>query len=777
MAKFGMGQPIRRREDRRFLTGSARYVDDIQLPGALHLHVLRSPHAHARLGAIETAEARAMPGLRAVLSGEDVAADGLAGLPVLGAPESVEGRQSFMPPYPILARGKVRHVGQPVAFVVAESLELAKDAAESIEVDYDPLPAVTDTERAASPEAPKLWDEAVDNIAVHWRLGDSNASDAAFAAAHRVVRTELVNNRLIVASMEPRGAIGRFDAGTGEYTLIANNQGAHLLRSALAGVLGVAEGALRVVTPDVGGGFGMKAFAYPEQAGVLWAARRLARPVRWIAERGEAFLADTQGRDHVSRLELALDANGRFLALRVRTIANIGAYLSLFSLNIPTECHGLALPAVYDWGAIDLDVRVVFTNTAPVDAYRGAGRPEAAYAIERLVDQAAVEGAIEAADLRRRNMIRPNSMPYTTVFETTYDSGEFAANMESAIQRAAGDDLAARRRAAAARGKHLGLGAAYYLELAGWTDGDTTRLKFDPAGGVTVYAGSVSNGQGHETAYAQLVADQLGVEFDRVRVVEGDTDAIAELSSGVGGSHFLMVAGASLQGAAGKIVDKAKRIAAHLMEADVGDVAFADGTFAIAGTDRRVSWDAVVGLAFDVAGLPAEIAPGLDEAHYYKLETWSYPNGCHVVEVEVDPETGIVEVVNYTVVDDFGRVMNPLLVAGQVHGGIAQGLGQALWEGCVYDDESGQLSTGSFMDYAVARADLMPEIDFTYNEVPCRTNPLGVKGCGEAGAIGAPPAAMNAILDALRPLGVRALDMPATPERVWREIQDAKAAR
>ena len=776
MAKFGMGQPLRRREDRRFLTGQGQYVDDIRVEGARHLVVLRSPHAHARIEALITSPASGMPGVAMIMTGADLAADGLGPLPCLGAPDSIGGRETLMPDYPVLALDRVRYVGQPVAAVIAASLAEAKDAAEAIEVDYEPLPAITDTEAAAEPDAPKVWQESADNICLHWEMGDATAVEAAFAEASHVTRLRLINNRLIVASMEPRGAIAHYDPGTDGYTLWTCNQGVHMLRPALAGVLGVSETALRIVTPDVGGGFGMKTFAYPEQALVLWAAKRAGAPVRWAADRSEAFVSDAQGRDHVTEIELAVDGEGRFLGLRASTIANLGAYLSLAAPFIPTDCYALALPSVYQFPAMHLDVRAVFTNTVPVDAYRGAGRPEASYAIERVVDQAAADLGIDPVDLRRANFIGSEAMPFTTVFDTTYDSGDFSRNLGDALEQAEWREFDTRRTHSSAYGRLRGIGLAYYIELTGWVDGDTTRLKFDPSGGVTVYAGSISNGQGHETSYAQMVADRLGVDFDAVRVVQGDTQAIAELSSGVGGSHFLQVAGPSLYGAADQVIDKAKRLAAHLMEASEADIEFSDGTFAIAGTDRSIGWSDVLGLAFNVGELPQELSPGLDESHYYKLETFAYPNGCHVAEVEIDPETGVVEVIRYTVVDDFGRVMNPLIVAGQVHGGVAQGLGQALFEGAVYDTDSGQPLTGSFLDYTMPRADGLPSIDFAYNEVPCQTNPLGVKGCGEAGSIGAPPAVMNAILDALRPEGVEHLDMPATPEKIWRALQLARPA-
>ena len=759
----------------RFLTEGGRYVANMRLAGELAMHVVRSPHGHARLVEIDATAALAMPGVAGVLSGADLVGDGIGPLPCQAPMPSVGGRQSFEPPRPVLAVDRVRHVGEPVVAVVAESVELARDAADRIEIDYAALPAVTDTAAAVAPGAAKVWPDRPDNICMHWQIGDDAATAAAFDAAVAVVRLRLVNNRLVVNAMEPRSAIGQYDRAAGRFTLHTTCQNPHNLRHVMAvDVLGVPTGAVRVVTGDVGGGFGMKAFAYPEQALVLWAARRFGRPVAWRGERSEGFVSDSQARDHVTEIALALDADHRILALRVETIANLGAYLSLYGPFIPTGCYADGLPGVYAIPAIHVDVKGVFSHTVPVDAYRGAGRAESTYALERVIDAAARTLGIDGVDLRRRNLVSSDALPHKTPIGHVYDSGDFAANMARAMARADWSGFAARRTAAAARGRRAGIAAANYLEPAGYSPGEAARIRFDPAGGVTVLAGNISCGVGHAQSLSRIVSERLGVSSDQVRIVQGDTDLVPELSGGSGGSHFLQTAGPALVGAADRIIDKGCRIAAHLLEAAADDVEFADGAFQVAGTDRQVGLDRVVAAAFDPAGLPAEIQPGLDESHFYRAAAETYPSGCHVAEVEVDPETGRVAVVRYTVVDDFGRVLNPALVEAQVHGGIAQGLGQALIEYCVYDSATGQLLTGSLLDYALPRADDLPAIDVALNETPCRTNPLGVKGCGEAGATGAPAALINAILDALAPLGVNDLDMPATPERVWQAIRAAK---
>jgi carbon-monoxide dehydrogenase large subunit len=766
------GQAVRRKEDQRFVTGTGRYVADLNFANQAHLHILRSPHAHARLGAIDVAAARSAPGVLAVVTGAELAAAGVRTIPCLAPVKNADGTRQATPPYPLLAIERVRHVGEGVVAIVAETLEQARDAAELVSIDYDPLPSVTDTAQALADDAPKVWDSG--NLCFNWEAGDRTATDAAFAKAAHVTRLTVVNNRVVVNALEPRGSVGSFDPGTGRYTVHTVNQGPHLHRGTLARILGVPETDLRVVTPDIGGGFGMKAMIYPDQALAPWLARQVGRPVKWVSERSEGFISDTQGRDNITELELAMDSEARFLGLRVSTVANLGAYLSIFSPAVPTGGTTM-LGGLYRTPAAHVTVKGVFTNTVAVDAYRGAGRPEASYALERVVDAAARELKLDPAEIRRRNLVPSEAMPFTSAMDVTYDGGAFPDNLDKALQQADWNGFAARKAESQARGKLRGIGLANYIEVTGFVPGDSARIRFDSSGRVTVIVGSVSTGQGHETSYAQLMAEKLGVAFDQVRVIAGDTDTIGEMSSGNGGSHFLQVNGPSLVGAADKIIAKGKLIAAHLLETSDKDMEFEAGTFRVTGTDRVKTITDVAKAALNPAALPAGIEPGLDESYFYRRESNAYPNGCHISEVEIDPETGVVSLLRYTAVDDFGRILNPLLVAGQVHGGVAQGVGQALYERTVYDPESGQLLTGSLMDYALPRAADLPSIDLTFNGVPCKTNPLGVKGCGEAGAIGACPAVINAVVDALAPLGVRTIDMPATPERVWQAIQVAQA--
>jgi carbon-monoxide dehydrogenase large subunit len=734
----------------------------------------RRPHAHAIIRRLDTGPARAMPGVLAIVTGAEVKAAGLGGIPSGGGIRNIDGSAPFKPFYPLLARHRVRHVGQAVAAIVAETPEAARDAAEAVVVDYEPQPAVIDTAGARAPGAPQVWPEAPGNVCFHWQTGDPAATDAAFARAAHIARVALVNNRVVVNAMEPRAALAAHDPGTERTTLWTCNQGPQVHREVIAGVLGVPERTIRVITPDVGGGFGMKGMIYPDQALVVWLARLIGRPVKWVADRAEAFLADTQGRDNVSTVELALDAEDRFLGLRVRNVAAMGAYLSGYAFGSPTTAGTPTLSGLYAIPAAHAEVHGVFTHTVPVDAYRGAGRPEAAYMVERVVDVAARDLGRDPAELRRRNHVPAAAFPHRTALGVVYDSGAFTANLDDAVRRADAAGFAARRAEAATRQRLRGLGVANYMEITGYVPGDTTRVKFDPSGDVTLIVGSISNGQGHETSYAQLAAERLGVAFDRVRVLEGDTDAIAEAGSGNGGSHFLQIAGPSLWGAADRVIAKGRRIAAHLLEASEADIDFANGVFRVVGTDRALTIVEIAKASFNLAKLPPDEDPGLDESFFYRRTANAYPNGCHVCEVEVDPETGAVAIVRYTVTDDFGRILNPLIVAGQVHGGIGQGIGQALLEHTVYDRSSGQLLSGSFMDYAMPRADDLPMVDLAFNEVPCTGNPLGVKGCGEAGTIGACPAFINALVDALAPLGVRHVDMPATPERVWRAIRAAR---
>jgi carbon-monoxide dehydrogenase large subunit len=777
MAKFGMGQAVRRTEDLRLLTGKGRYTDDISLPRQAYGYVLRSPHAHARIAALDVQAARRAPGVLAVLTAAELAADRLGTLLCPIPLDTRNGKPMVKPTRPLLQGDFVRYVGDPVAFIVAEALQQARDAAELVEVQYETLPATVSTAGAVEKGAPRVWKEAPGNLCFDWEIGDSKATEAAFAKAKRVIRLDLVNNRVVPSSMETRGALADYDAEADRLTLYTSSQGSHGLRDAFAGeVLNIPPAKLRVVTPDVGGGFGMKIFPYPEQGLVLWAAKRLGRPVKWTSERSEAFVSDIHGRDNVSTAELALDESGKFLAIRVSTIANLGAYLSQYGPYIPTLAGAAMFTAVYGFAAAHVAVQGVFTNTVPIDAYRGAGRPEAAYLVERLVDHAARELGLAPDEIRRRNFIPASAMPYRTALGLRYDTGDFAHVMEEAMRRADWSGFVARRAASDRAGKRRGIGLAYYIEVCGGGEDEFAHVRFERDGTVSIMVGSMSNGQGHETAFAQLAADRLGIDIARIRVVQGDTELI-ESGRGTGGSRALPVQGSAVVKTADLVIAKAKRIAAHLLEANELDVEFKEGVFAIAGTDRRLSIDEVARAAFDPAKLPKGMSPGLEDKARHKPAAATYPNGCHICEVEVDEGTGAVEVLRYTVVDDFGAVVNPMMLEGQVHGGIAQGLGQALLEHTVYDEESGQLLSGSFMDYDMPRADDLPAIAFHTENIPSTANPLGVKGAGEAGAIGAPPAVINAVVDALAPLGVRHIDMPATPERVWRAIQAARPAR
>jgi carbon-monoxide dehydrogenase large subunit len=763
MGKFGIGQAVERVEDTRLLTGHGRYTDDINLDNQVYAVVLRSPHAHAEIRSIDTAPALKSPGALAVYTAADIKAAGLGTLPCLIPLKQVDGTPLVTPPRPLLADGRVRHVGDPVAFVVAESIAEAHAAAALVEVDYAPLPAVADTKGAVAANAPRIWKEAPNNKSFVWADGDAAAVDAAFAKADRVVELEFVNNRIVVNPMETRAAIGGWDGK--RFTLYTPSQGPHGIRGLIArNIFNMSSRDFRVVTTDVGGGFGMKIFLYAEQALVLFAARALGRPVKWTAERSaDGFVSDSQGRDHVTTAALALARDGKFLGMRVRTIANLGAYLSNYSPFVATDCGTGMLPGVYTTPAIHVQVTGVFTNTVPIDAYRGAGRPEAIYAIERLVDFAAREIGMDPAELRRRNFIPPDAMPFKTGMRMVYDSGRFARHLDAALRLADRDGFAGRK-AASARGNRLrGLGHAYYIEACGFGVGDAATVRIDRDGGATVLVGNQSNGQGHETAYSQIVADRLGIDIGMVRVLQGDTDVIAR-GTGTGGSRALAEGGVACQRATDGVIAKGKQIAADKLEAALADIEFSAGQFRVAGTDRTLT----------LAEAAEAAESGLSADDQFKGEVPTFPNGCHVCEVEIDRDTGQLEIVRYTVVDDFGTVVNPLLLQGQVHGGIAQGIGQAAIERCVYDQESGQLTSGSFMDYALPRASDLPSfrIDIK-DDVPCKTNPLGIKGAGEAGAVGAPPAVINAVVDALSDLGIHHIDMPATSEKIWRAIQGA----
>jgi carbon-monoxide dehydrogenase large subunit len=781
-----VGTPVRRREDFRFLTGQGTYTDDIDRPHQLYAYILRSPHAHARITGIDTAAAAAAPGVAAVYTGKDIAAAGIGGLPCGWQIHSKDGTPMAEPPHPVLAVDRVRHVGDPVAVVAADTLAQARDAAELIRVDYAEEPAVTDPVAALRAGAPVVRDEAPGNLCYDWHLGDLAAVDAALAKAARVVRLDLVNNRLVPNAIEPRAAIGEFDRATGDYTLYTTSQNPHVIRLLMgAFVLHIPEVKLRVVAPDVGGGFGSKIYHYAEEAIVTWAAGKLRRPVKWKADRSESFMSDAHGRDHATHVELGLDGEGKFLALKVSTVANMGAYLSTFAPAIPTYLYGTLLAGTYTTPAIYVETKAAFTHTVPVDAYRGAGRPEATFLVERIVDLAADELGIDPAELRRRNFIPADAYPYQTPVALQYDSGDYGATLALALQAADYQGFEARRSAARARGKLRGIGIATYIEACGVGPSavagalgaraglyESAEVRVHPTGSVSVLTGSHSHGQGHETTFAQLVSDTLGIPLDSVDIVHGDT---AKIPYGMGtyGSRSLAVGGSALVKAMDKIVAKGKKIAAHLMEAAEADVEFKDGKFTVAGTDRSKSLGEVALTAYVPHNFPHdELEPGLDETAFYDPKNFTFPSGAYIAEVEIDPDTGQTAIVKFTASDDFGQIINPLIVAGQVHGGLAQGIGQAMLEGCVYDKESGQLVTGSYMDYAMPRADDLPSFALSTNATLCTHNPLGVKGCGEAGAIGAPAAITNALVDALTPLGVRHLDMPATPEKLWRVMRE-----
>ncbi len=784
-----IGRAVKRREDLRFLTGAGTYTDDINRPGQLYAYIVRSPHAHARLGGIDASGARSSPEVVAVFTGNDMAADGVGGLPCGWQIHSKDGTPMAEPPHPVLAVERVRHVGDPVAVIVAESLGAARDAAERLAVQYTELPAITDPAAALKPGAPRVWDDIAGNLCFDWQLGDAAAVDAAFARARHVARIDLVNNRLIPNAMEPRAAIGEFDRASGEYTLFTTSQNPHVIRLLMgAFVLHIPESGLRVVAPDVGGGFGSKIYHYAEEAIVTWAAGKLKRPIKWTAERSESFVSDAHGRDHVTHAELALDAGGKFLSLKVSTIANMGAYLSTFAPAIPTYLYGTLLAGTYTTPAITVETKAVFTNTAPVDAYRGAGRPEATFLLERLVDVAADELGIDPAELRRRNFIPKDAYPYQTPVALQYDSGDYRATLEMALKAADYAGFEARREEAARRGKLRGIGLATYLEACGIAPSavvgslgaraglyEAAIVRVHPTGSVSVLTGSHSHGQGHETSFAQLVADGLGIPIETVEIIHGDT---AKIPFGMGtyGSRSLAVGGSAIQKAMDKVVAKGKKIAAHLLEASEADIEWKDGTFTVAGTDRAKTLGEVALAAYVPHNYPIdELEPGLEESAFYDPKNFTFPAGAYVAEVEIDPDTGKLSIERFTASDDFGRIINPMIVAGQVHGGLVQGIGQALLESCVYDKETGQLLTGSYNDYAMPRADDVPSFALSTHATLCTHNPLGVKGCGEAGAIGAPAALTNAIVDALKPFGVRHVDMPARPEKLWRIIKEHPA--
>ncbi|MEM7652381.1 MAG: xanthine dehydrogenase family protein molybdopterin-binding subunit [Pseudomonadota bacterium] len=773
MGQFGVGQSVPRTEDARLVTGHGRYTDDIHLPAETVAFFVRSPFAHANIKSIDVEEARQAPGVIAVFTHEDLDSDGVGGVPCTFQLKQKDGSGLVKPTHSALAKGRVRHVGDAVAMVVATSMEAAKDAGELVDIDYDMLPAVADTAQAVNPSAPQVHDDAPGNLCFDWDMGDKAATEKAFADAAQISQLDIINNRVVVNSMEPRGAVAEYDPAADQYTLYTSTQGSHTIRGLICNhVLNMPEEKLRVVTPDVGGGFGMKIFLYAEQMLVVWATKKVGRPVRWAGERGESFLTDTQGRDHVTHVEMATDKDGKFLGMRVSTIANLGAYLSTYGPFIPTMAGTGMLSGVYDIPAVYAEVRGVFTNTVPVDAYRGAGRPEAAYVIERIVEKVAQDLGKTRDDIRRLNFITPDQMPYRTALGETYDSGDFALHMDKAMETSDWSEMAARKADARARGKLRGIGMSYYIEACSGGGPEAAQIKMEPNGNATIMIGTQSNGQGHETAYAQLAADALGLDISQIKVKQGDT-ATVTTGSGTGGSRSIPVGGAAVANASEKLIVKARKIAAHAMEAADADIEHADGVYTVAGTDKSMTLQEIAKLAYQPGSLPDDMDINLDARGAYKPPAKSYPNGCHICEVEIEPDTGIVSVIKYTICDDIGVVLNPMMVTGQIHGGVAQGLGQALYEGTVYDEESGQLVSGSFMDYTVPRADHLPFVDVTLTGIPCETHPMGFKGAGEAGAIGAPPAAISAVIDALSDLGITEVDMPATPQKIWNLIQGA----
>ncbi|HSV01784.1 MAG TPA: xanthine dehydrogenase family protein molybdopterin-binding subunit [Phenylobacterium sp.] len=780
MSEQGIGKRVTRREDLRFITGKGRYTDDINLPGQAYAVFLRSPYPRARIRAIDAAAAAKAPGVVGVFTGKDLAADGIGHLPCGWLVKSKDGSDMKVPPRPPLAIETVNFVGEPYALVVAETLGQARAAAALVETDFEELePVVALAEATAGPQ---IHPEIEANRCYDWELGDQAAVEAAFAKAPHVTRLEFANNRLIPNAIEPRAAVAAYNRPTEEFTLYTTSQNPHLERLILAAFVNLApEHKLRVISPDVGGGFGSKIFVYPEETAAAWAARRTNRPVKWTADRSEAFLSDAHGRDHLTTAELALDEAGTFLALRVRTRANLGAYLSTFASSVPTYLYGTLLAGQYRTPAIHVEVEGVFTNTAPVDAYRGAGRPEATYVVERIVETAARELGIDPAELRRRNFIRPDQFPYETPVALVYDTGDYEASLAKALKQADYAGFPARRRESEARGKRRGIGLSCYIEACGLAPSqlaiqlgagvglyESGEVRVNPTGSVTVFTGSHSHGQGHETTFAQIVSEKLGVPFEQVEVVHGDTGRL-EFGLGTYGSRSVAVGGSALIKASDKIIAKGKRIAAHMLEAAPDEVDFEDGVFAVRQTNKSLTFGEVAFAAYVPANFPEDLEPGLSEKSFYDPKNFTFPAGSHIAEVEVDPQTGVVDLVRFVAVDDFGEVINPMIVEGQVHGGIAQGVGQALLEHGVYDAD-GQLVTGSFMDYCLPRADDLPSFEVDTTVTPCTHNPLGVKGCGEAGAIGAPAAVMNAVTDAL---GVKDLAMPASPERVWRALQAA----
>jgi aerobic carbon-monoxide dehydrogenase large subunit len=779
MSGTGIGASVRRKEDRRFITGTGHYTDDISRPGQVYAYFVRSAHAHATIKSIDAEAAAGMPGVLAVLTGAELAADKIGNLICGWMIHSKDGSPMKMAPHPALASGKACHVGDSIAVVIAESLAQARDAAEKVKIDYGVLPAVADPAVAQKPGAPLIHDVAANNTIYQWHLGDAKSADAAFKSAKHVTKLDIVNNRLVPNAMEPRAAIGDYDSGAGAFTLWNTTQNPHVARLVIAAFVGMApEHKLRVIAPDVGGGFGSKIFIYPEEVVALWASKRVGRPVKWVCDRSEAFLADAHGRDHVTHAEMAFDGEGKILALRAKTIANLGAYMSTFSSSVPTYLYATLLSGQYAIPQIYCEVDAVYTNTVPVDAYRGAGRPEATFVVERLVEVGAREMGQDPADLRRKNFVQ--KFPHQTPVIMMYDAGDYNASLKKAMEIADYKGFGKRKRESARNGKLRGIGLSTYIEACGIAPSqavgslgagvglwESAEVRVNPTGSVEVLTGSHAHGQGHETTFAQLVSERLGISIDDVSIVHGDTDKV-QFGMGTYGSRSGAVGMSAIVKALDKVEAKARKVAAYMLEAAEGDIEFKDGKFSVAGTDKSAAWGDVTLNAYIAHKFSGqELEPGLKETSFYDPTNFTFPAGCHICEVEIDTETGNTEIVAWTAVDDFGVIINPMIVEGQVHGGIAQGVGQALCEGAVYDKD-GQLVTGSFMDYCMPRADNLPTLKVETTITKCPSNPLGIKGCGEAGAIAAPAAVINAITDAI---GTEHLAMPATSATVWAALQ------
>ncbi len=784
MSEKGMGSSVLRKEDFRFITGKGKYTDDINHPNQLYAYFLRSPVAHANLISIDTETALSSPGVIAIYTSKDIDASLPCGWE---APTKPGTPPMHEPPWPVFAKDKIRFVGEMIAVVIAETVNQAKDACELINLEYEDLPAVVSPKKATEDGAPQIWDDIPKNICFEWELGNKEETDKAFKEAEHHVQIDLTNSRLVPNAMEPRSYIGNYEAGKQEYTLYTTTQLPHIIRMLVCTVLGLEEHKVRVISHDVGGGFGSKAFHYAEEAIVTWVAGKLARAIKWTSERSEAFISDRHGRDHITKAEAALDKDGNFTAMRVTTLASLGGYLSGSGPAIPTFFYGPLIPGPYKTPNLYCDVKGVFTNTVPVDAYRGAGRPEATYVTERLVEAASCQTGIDSIELRKKNFIQPNQFPYPSPGNLIYDSGDYDACLNSALKAIKYDEYNDRKIESEKNGKLRGIGISCYIEACGVAPSkmtleaggrggyyESSTVRVNPTGSITVFTGSHSHGQGHETVFAQIVHETLGIPFESIDVVHGDTGRVP-YGVGTVGSRSLAVGGPALMKSLEKIITKGKRIAAHILEASADQIIFEDGEFSVKDTNKFISLPEVIGAAYVPGNYPIhELEPGLEETSFYDPPNLTYPAGTHICEIEIDPETGKTEIINYAVADDFGIIMNPMIVEGQVHGGVAQGIGQAMLEHCIYEEDTAQLINGSFMDYTMPRADNIPTM-IVKTEVTPSVHGLGVKGCGEAGAIAAPPAVIHSVLDALKSKGVKDFDMPATPNKIWEAIQKAKS--